>query len=62
LYIWVPGGGGSVAVANADSIEQLNENLMNTALFLFSQFEIRPLIDYAKYVDGVAAAFEKQGR
>jgi hypothetical protein len=34
---------------------------MKTALFLFSQFEIRPLTDYAKYVDGVAAAFEKQG-
>jgi len=58
----VPGGGGSVAIANADSIEQLNDNLMNTPLFLFSEFEIRPLTDYAKYMEGVAAAFEKQGR
>ena len=58
----VPGGGGSVAIANADSIEQLNENLANTPLFLSSEFEIRPLTDYAKYMDGVAAAFEKQGR
>jgi muconolactone delta-isomerase len=57
-----PGGGGSVAIANADSIEQLNENLSNTPLFLFSEFEIRPLTDYSKYMDGVAAAFEKQGR
>jgi hypothetical protein len=32
--IWSPGGGGRVAVAKADSIEQLNENLMSTALFL----------------------------
>ena len=58
----IPGGGGSIAIANADSVEQLNENLMNTPLFLFSEFEIRPLTDYAKYMDGVAAALEKQGR
>jgi hypothetical protein len=29
---------------------------------LFSEFEIRPLTDYAKYMDGVAAALERQGR
>jgi muconolactone delta-isomerase len=58
----VPGGGGTVAIANADSIEQLNDTLANTPLFLFSEWEIRPLMDYAKYMDGVAAAFEKQGR
>jgi len=58
----IPGGGGSITIANADSVEQLNENLMNTPLFLFSEFEIRPLTDYAKYMDGVAAALEKQGR
>ena len=58
----VPGGGGSIAIANADSAEQLNDTLMNTPLFLFSEWEIRPLTDYAKYMDGVAAAFEKQGR
>lgn len=58
----VPGGGGSVAIANADSTEQLHETLANTPLFLFSEFEIRPLTDYGRYMDGVAAAFEKQGR
>jgi muconolactone delta-isomerase len=58
----IPGGGGSIAIANADSVEQLNENLVNTPLFLFSEFEIRPLTDYAKYMDGVAGALEKQGR
>lgn len=58
----LPGGGGSIAIANADSVEQLNENLVNTPLFLFSEFEIRPLTDYAKYMDGVAAALEKHGR
>jgi muconolactone delta-isomerase len=56
------GGGGSVAIANADSAEQLNEMLMNIPLFLFSEFEVRPLTDYAKYMDSVAAAFEKQAR
>lgn len=56
------GGGGSVAVVNADSAEQLQENLANTPLFLFSEFEIRPLTDYAKYMDSVATALEKQGR
>ena len=58
----VPGGGGSIAIANADSIEQLNDSIANTPLFLFSEFEIRPLTDYARYMDGVAAAFEKHGR
>lgn len=58
----VPGGGGSVAIANANSVEQLNDTLANTPLFLFSEWEIRPLTDYAKYMDGVAAALEKQGR
>ena len=56
------GGGGSVAIANADSAEQLNETLMNTPLFLFSEFEVRPLTDYSKYMENVAAAFEKQAR
>jgi len=58
----IPGGGGSVAIANADTIEQLNDTLASTPLFLFSEFEVRPLTDYAKYMDGVAAALEKQGR
>src|SRR5215469_11033629 len=58
----IPGGGGSVAIANADSVEQLNETIANTPLFLASEFEVRPLTDYAKYMDNIAAAFEKQGR
>lgn len=58
----LPGGGGTVAIANADSVDQLNDTLTSTPLFLFSEFEIRPLTDYAKYMDGVAAALEKQGR
>jgi muconolactone delta-isomerase len=58
----VPGGGGSVAIANAESAEQLNETLANSPLFLFSEFEVRPLTDYSKYMDNIAAAFEKQGR
>jgi muconolactone delta-isomerase len=55
-----PGGGGSVAIANADSAEQLNERLMNTPLFLNSDFEVRPLTDYSKYMENVATALEKR--
>ena len=58
----IPGGGGSVSIANADSIEQLHENIAGSPLFLFSEWDIRPLTDYAKYMDGVAAALGKQGR
>jgi len=58
----IPGGGGSVGIVNADSAEQLNERLTNTPLFLFSEFEVRLLTDYSKYMDNIAAAFEKQGR
>ena len=57
-----PGGGGNVGIVNADSPEQLNEMLMNTPLFLYSEFEVRPLTDYDKYMENVAAALEKRER
>ena len=57
-----PGGGGSVGIANADSAEQLNERLMSSPLFLHSEFEVRPLTDYGKYMDNVAAALAKRER
>ena len=56
----LPGGGGSVAIANADSLEQLNEALMATPLFLYSEFEVRPLCDYDRYMENVAAALDKR--
>jgi len=62
LHLWRSGRWWTVAIANADSVDQLHENLANTPLFLFSEFEIRPLTDYAKYMDTVAAVLEKQGR
>jgi muconolactone delta-isomerase len=57
-----PGGGGSVSIENADSAEQLNETLAKTPLFLFSEWMVHPLSDYARYMDDIATAFEKQGR
>ena len=42
------GGGGSVAIANADSVAQFQENFANTPLFLSSEFDVRPLTDYAR--------------
>ena len=54
-----PGGGGNVGIANADSMEQLNERLMATPLFLYSEYEVRPLTDYNKYMENVAAALER---
>jgi muconolactone delta-isomerase len=55
-----PGGGGNVTIANADSPEQLNEILMSTPLFLYSEYEVRALTDYDKYMENVAAALEKR--
>ena len=57
-----PGGGGNVGIVNADSPEQLNEMLTNTPLFLYSEFEVRALTDYDKYMENVAAALEKRER
>src|SRR5271166_3076678 len=57
-----PGGGGNVGIVNADSAEQLNEMLTNTPLFLYSEFDVRPLTDYDKYMETVAAALEKGER
>jgi muconolactone delta-isomerase len=50
----------TVGIVNADSPEQLNEMLMSTPLFLYSEFEVRPLTDYDKYMENVAAALEKR--
>ena len=55
-----PGGGGNIGIVNADSLEQLNETLMGTPLFLYSEFEVRPLTDYHKYMENLAAALEKR--
>jgi muconolactone delta-isomerase len=57
----LPGGVGNVAIVNADSPEQLNERLMATPLFLYSEYEVRALTDYSKYMENVAAALEKAG-
>ena len=56
-----PGGGGNVAIVNAESAEQLNERLMATPLFLYSEYEVRALTDYSKYMENVATALEKAG-
>jgi muconolactone delta-isomerase len=56
-----PGGGGNVLIVNADSAEQLNERIMATPLFLYSEYEIRPLTDYNQYMENVAAALERPG-
>ena len=56
-----PGGGGNVGIVNADSAEQLNERLMATPLFLYSEYEVRALTDYNKYMENVASALEKAG-
>jgi muconolactone delta-isomerase len=58
----IPAGGGNVAIVNADSPEELNQRIMDTPLFLFSEWELRPLTDYAKYMDNIAAVFERQSR
>jgi muconolactone delta-isomerase len=56
----LPGGGGNVGIVNADSLEQLNEVLTGTPLFLYSEFSVQPLSDYNKYMENVAAALEKR--
>lgn len=58
----IPGGGGTVGIGNADSAEQLHESLARSPMFIFSEFEIHPLMDIGKYIDSLAAAFEQQGR
>src|SRR5262249_17489723 len=57
-----PGGGGSATIANARSNARVHENSAGSPLFLSSEWEIHPLTDYTMYMDGVAAALEKQGR
>ncbi len=57
-----PGGGGSVSILNANSAEEVNERVMNTSLYLASEFEIHPLSDFFKYIDDVGAALKKAGR
>jgi hypothetical protein len=56
-----PGGGGC-SIINADSPDKLNELLWGGPLALFYEYEVRPLSDYARFMDGVAGAIERQGR
>ena len=56
-----------VAVATSASStpthpNNLDEMLVNTPLFLYSEFDVRPLTDYDKYMENVAAALEKRER
>jgi hypothetical protein len=55
-------GGGGCSIINADSAEKLNEQLFGGPMALFYEYEIRPLSDYATFMDGVARAMEGQGR
>ena len=61
LYAFA-GGQGSVSIINANSAEELNERIMETPLFLDSEYEVHPLGDFSKYMDEVAAVLEKAGR
>ncbi len=55
-------GGGGCSIVNADSPEKLNEQLFGGPMALFYEYEIRPLSDYASFMEGVARAMERQGR
>ncbi len=56
------GGQGSFSIINANSAEELNEKIVETPLFLDSEFEIHLLSDYSKYMDEIAGVLEKAGR
>jgi hypothetical protein len=55
-------GGGGCSIINADSPEELNKLLWGGPMVLFYEYEVRPLTDYDRFMDGVAEAMEKQGR
>jgi len=55
-------GGGGFGIANANSTEELNQKIMSAPMALYYDFEVRALTDYARHMDAVATAFEKQGR
>ena len=55
-------GGGGFSIQNANSTEELNQRLMGSPLALFYEFDVRPLTDYAKFMDSVAEAMDKQRR
>lgn len=58
-------GGGGISIVNADSTEEVNQRLFGSPLGLFYEFDVRPLADYAQFMDTVAQALEtreKQNR
>ncbi len=54
-------GGGGCSIVSADSPEKLNEQLFGGPMALFYEYEIRPLSDYASFMEGVARAMERRG-
>ena len=55
-------GGGGCSIINADSPEKLNELLWGGPMARFYEYDVRPLSDYASFMEGVAAAIERQTR
>ena len=55
-------GGGGCSIVNADSPEKLNEMLWGGPMALFYDYDVRPLTDYGRFMDGVAGVIERQGR
>ena len=55
-------GGGGCSIINAESTEKLNEQLFAGPMALFYEYEVRPLADYASFMENAARAVEKQGR
>jgi dienelactone hydrolase len=51
--------GGGVAIANADSAEELNSALMFSPAFWLNDWDVRPLLDIDTLLENIAQAVER---
>ena len=60
-YMYAFVGGGAFGILNADSPEQVQQQLTESPVFFSTELEVHPLTDYNKTVDGLIEVLKKLG-
>jgi muconolactone delta-isomerase len=59
-YMFADGSGG-FTIANADSHEEVMDGLMDFPMFVFLDWEVKPLVDSSHTYDKLTELFQKMG-
>jgi hypothetical protein len=54
-------GGGGLAIANVNTLEQAFAELLSYPLYAFFEWEVKPLVDYRQAFDIIIEGYTKMG-